>query len=253
MLAMFLWGTATTLEGVLLFRAVRGRLFAAYPVFYAYFSYVFVESFARFYLYRFHPGLYANFYWYTQFLSVALGYGIIWEISRQALKHYPGTARVARSVLATIFFVVVLKVLSGALSSSVWSLARAAAELERSLRVVQAALLVTIVGLLAYYTIPVGRNLKGMILGYGFFIGASVVGLTLGLYLGPSFHPVWQHLPATSYCIALLIWCSTLWSYQPNPQPESDVGIERDYELLAARTASALTQARAHLARAVRP
>ena len=236
-----------------MFRAVRGRLFAAYPVFYAYFSYIFVQSFAGFYLYRFHPGLYTNFYWYTQFFSVALGYGVIWEIFRQALKHYPGTARVARSVLAIIFFLVLLKVLSGALSSSVWSLARTTAELERSLRVVQAALLVTIVGLLAYYTIPAGRNLQGMIVGYGFFIGASVISLTLRSYFGASFQPVWQYLPAMTYYVALIIWCSTLWSYQPNPQPESDVGIERDYELLAARTTNALMQARAHLVKAVRP
>ncbi len=253
MLAEFLWGTGTTLEGVLLFRALRGRLFAAYPVFYAYFSYVLVHSFAGFYLLRFHPGLYAHFYWYSQFLSVALGYGIIWEIFRQALKHYPGTARVARSALAIVFVLVLFKALFGAASSSAWSLATGTAELERSLRVVQAALLVTIVGLLAYYAIPVGRNLKGMIVGYGFFIGARVISLTLRSHFGPSFEPVWQHLPALTYYTALIIWCSTLWSYQPNPQPECDGGIERDYELLAARTASALMQARAHLVKAVRP
>ncbi|HEX2713079.1 MAG TPA: hypothetical protein VHM88_12850 [Candidatus Acidoferrales bacterium] len=236
-----------------MFRALRGRLFAEYPVFYSYFSYVFVQSFAAFYLYRFHPGVYANFYWYTQFLSVALGYGIIWEIFRQALKHYPGTARATRSVLAVVFILVLLKVLSGAVSSSVWSPARAVAELERSLRVVQAALLVTIVGVLAYYTIPVGRNLKGMIVGYGFFIGARVISLTLGLYFAASFQPVWQRLPAMTYYIVLIIWCSTLWSYRPSPQPESDVGIERDYESVVARTTNALLRARAHLVKAVRP
>lgn len=252
MLAELLWGTGTTLEGLLLFRSVKGRIFTAYPVFYVYFSYIFLESFVRFYVYLFQPAHYVNFYWYTQFFSVALGYGVIWEIFRQALKYYPGTARMARSVLAMIFLLVFSKVLFGALSGPLWSLAGTTAELERSFRIVQAALLVTIVGLLAYYAIPVGLNLKGMIVGYGLFLGVSVIILTLRSHLGDSFQPVWQYLPAITYYVVLIIWCSTLWSYHPSLQPKPEVEIEHDYELLAAHTRRLLTQVRANLVRAIR-
>lgn len=253
MLAELLWGTGTTVEGLLLARSVKGRIFTTYPIFYVYLAYIFLESFVGFYVYLFQPAHYVNFYWCTQFLSVALGYGVIWEIFRHALRHYPGAARMARSVLVIIFCLVFSKVLFSALSNSVWSLARTTAELERSLRVVQSALLVTIVGLLAYYAIPVGRNLKGMIVGYGFFIGASAVSLTLRLHFGDSFQPVWHYLPAATYYVTLIIWCTTLWSYRPSPQPKPEVGIERDYELLAAHTTRLLTQVRASLLRAVRP
>jgi hypothetical protein len=99
----------------------------------------------------------------------------------------------------------------------------------------------------------VGRNLKGMILGYGFFIGASIVNLTLISHLGDKFQAWWQYLPATTYTVTLVIWCLTLWSYEPNPGPESQVGIERDYELLAARTTSLLVEMRGLLGKAIRP
>jgi hypothetical protein len=252
MFTQLLWA-ASALEGLLLIRAIKGGFFKRYPVFYVYLSYVFLESLLRFCVYILKPGFYPKFYWYTQFLSVALGYGVIWEIFRQALAQYPGAARMARNVLSIVFVVVVSKTFVNTLSGPAWSPAKTTAELERNLRTVQAILLVIIVGLMVYYVIPAGRNLKGMVLGYGFFIGASVINLALRSHFGKEFQGWWQYLPAMTYSVTLLIWCFTLWSFQANPQPESEVEIERDYELLAARTVKLLMQARVHLVRAIRP
>jgi hypothetical protein len=246
-----LWWVPNVLEGVLLIQAVRGRLFRRFPVFYAYLSYVFLESNLRLCIYFLKPGFYPKFYWYTQTVSVAVGYGVIWEIFRQSLNQYPGAARAARNVLAFVFAVIVGNTFIKALSEPDWSPARTAAELERNLRTVQVILLLMILSLLAYYVIPVGRNLKGMMLGYGFFIGMRIINLTLLFHVGVL--ALWRYLPAATYTVTLLIWCFTLWSYQPNPQPEFEVGIERDYELFAARTAGFLVQMRTLLVKAIRP
>jgi len=252
MFTQLLWA-ASALEGLLLIRAIKGGFFKRYPVFYVYLSYVLLQSLLGFCVYILKPGFYPKFYWYSQFVSVALGYGVIWEIFRQALAHYPGVARMARNVLSAVFLVVVSKTFVNTLSGPAWSPAKTTAELERNLRTVQAILLMIIVGLMIYYVIPTGRNLKGMVLGYGFFIGASVINLTLLSHLGGQFRLWWRYLPAITYSVTLIIWCFTLWSFQANPQPESEVGIERDYELLAARTTKLLMQARVHLVRAIRP
>jgi type III secretory pathway component EscS len=252
MFAEILWGTGTALEGLLVFRSLKGRIFAAYPVFYVYLTYIFLQEFARFYVYLFHPTRYLHFYWYTQFFSVVLGYGVIWEIYRQALKHYPGAARAARSALALIFVFVLSKVLVAGMSGLLWSFARTTAQLERDLRIVQAALLIAIVALLAYYAIPAGRNLKGMIVGYGLFIGASIITLTFRSYFGDSFQPLWQYLPAATYYIVLIIWCFCLWSYHPSMQPEPEARVKHDYELLAKHTTKLLNQVRTNMVRVVR-
>ncbi len=253
MFGQLLWWAPNALAGVVVTQALRKGLFSRYAIFYTYLGYVFLESNLRLCIYLLKPGFYPSFYWYTQFLGVAVGYGVIWEIFRQALAQYPGAARMARNVLAAIFVVIVSKAFFNALTGPAWSPARTMAEFERNVRAVQAILLLAVVGLLAYYAIPAGRNLKGMILGYGFFIGTRVINLTLRSYLGDGFQAWWQYLPALTYFITLIIWCFTLWSYRPNPQPESEVGIERDYELLAARTSKLLTQARGHLVRGIRP
>jgi len=241
------------LEAVLLYRAIRGRFLHRYPVFYTYLAYVFAYETAAFCVYTFDPGFYAKFYWGLQYLSVTIGYCVIWEIYNQVFKPYPGASRVTRALLAAILLFVVLKVIfNGIDSMSVVSILHRAPEYERYLRVVQAALLVTIVALIAYYAIPIGRNLKGMILGYGLFIGLTIVQLALGEYLGTWFQPIWKHLAWVSYTVGLVTWCIMLWSYHPNPKP-TRTGPEYDYQLLANQTARMMSQVRSGISRAMRP
>jgi hypothetical protein len=246
------WGT-NVLEGLLLFRAVWGRFARKYPAFYLYLSYVLFESSLRFYFYVFKPDLYSRVYWSSQFISVTIGCCIIWEIFRQVLTGYPGAARIGRICLLTIFVLVLAKVFLNALEGSVPSLVKTLADLELYLRVIQAGLLMTIVSLVAYYAIPTGRNIKGMILGYGFFIAMTLIHLALRSYLGDAFQPIWQHLGWVSYSVALVIWCATLWSYHPSPQPSLGIGLDRDYQRLALRTARLLAQVRADLVKVIRP
>lgn len=98
MLGQILWWAGIAQECVLLIRSVQGGFCRRYSLFYAYLSYVLWGELLRFYVYIFHPGFYQHFYWNTQFVSVLLGYGVIWEIYRQALGRYPGAARMARDL-----------------------------------------------------------------------------------------------------------------------------------------------------------
>jgi len=253
MLSQVLWWTENALVFVLLVRALRGRFLSKYPVFYFYIGYVLLESLSSFYIYISYPSFYETFYWYTQFLSVALGCCIIWEIYTQALADFSGVARMARFLLAAIFLVATLKGLVDTLSGPILSPAEIPAVLERNLRTVQALLLVGIVGLLSYYAVPVGRNLKGMILGYGVFISASVISLALRSHLGKEFQTWWQYFQPMAYFLTLIIWSASLWSYAPSPRAKHEISLDQDYEVLVARTAKAIAQARSYLARTVQP
>lgn len=253
MVTQILWWAGNALLTLLLVRSVLGRFFTKYLVFYFYLSYVLLESLLSFYVYVFNPGAYQGFYWNTQFLSVALGYCVIWEIYTQALAEYAGVARMARCLLSVIFVVVLAKVLVNTVSGSAWSLAETTAQLERNLRSIQAFLLVGILGLLVYYAIPVGRNLRGMILGYGLFIGTRMINLTVQSYLLEEFHLWSEYVQPMAYFVTLLIWCVTFWSYHPNPEPKTEIKLERDCELFAAQTAKAIGRARSYLVRTVRP
>ncbi len=252
MAALAIWWCANALQALVLVRALARGFVTKYPIFYAYLSYVLLESLLRFYVYAAHPSLYQPFYWYTQLISVAVGCGVILEIYRRALANYPGAARMAQCLLLIIFLAVVCKAILNGLSGPVWSPAKTMAELERNLRTVQAVLLLAMLGVLSYYAIPVGRNLRGIIWGYALFIGTSVISLTIRSHLPDNAQAWWQYIQPVTYLISLVIWCVALWSYRPNPQLETKSELQRDYQSLAAGTARVLAHVRGYLERVVR-
>lgn len=257
MLTQVVAWTVTGLLGVLILRGVYARTVARYPVFYFYLSYVLFESLVRaysYYNYYFsHPSVYAAVFWYTQVFSLALGYCVIWEVYRQALADYPGVARLGYILLAGLFLLVVAQGFSEMFGSAAVPTIELPALLERSLRTIQALLLVAIVALLVYYQIPLGRNLRGLVVGYGLFVGASVVSLTLRAYWGYNAEFWNRYVPPLAYLFALVIWTAALWSYHPNPRPQRVITLERDYKLLAAQVENAIARTRASLLKAVRP
>jgi hypothetical protein len=124
-------------------------------------------------------------------------------------------------------------------------------ELERNLRVLQALLLLTMFGLIVYYSIPLGRNLRSMLIGYGLLVGTGVVTLTLGSLFAQINQWKWWALPTqVEYCATLVVWCVGMWSYAPNPTP--GIALELDYERISARTTRAFGRVRDHVAQSWR-
>lgn len=253
MLSLAVWLTTLVLETLLLFRASKAGLLWKYLLFYVYLGCVLLQSFSLLVIYLAKPKYYAPFYWYAEFFSVLLGCGVVWEIYRRGLARYPGAARMARNVLLFMLLMVFSKVLVDTWNGTVWWPRGAVVELERNLRAVQAMVLIGLVIIIACYRIPLGQNLWGMLVGYGLFIGTSVINLTFRILLGDSFQTTWQYLQPLSYLAVLCVWCITLWSYQAVRLPKTEPKIEHDYHLLAAATRKRLLQARAYLGRAIRP
>ena len=253
MFSSALWLSGPVLESVLLIRAVQGNFLKQYKVFYSYLSWVLLRDLSLILIYYVWPTVYRYAYWYTLFVSILLGCGVVWEVYKVALSRYPGAARMARNVLLFLFLITMARIFVNAWNSPNWLPARTSLESERDLRVVQAALLLGLAALLAYYAIPMGRNLKGMILGYGVFLGTSLIHLSLRNSLGDSFQLWWQYIQPLAYLLVLLTWCATLWSYAPSPEPRTCPHIEADYQSLATATRKQLIAARSSLLRATRP
>jgi hypothetical protein len=187
--------------------------------------------------YVFKPALYVKWAWYPGFLILFLGCGIVLEIFRHVLSPYAGVEKFARIG----GFVVLGGVLCFAVLYPFFapgeSVARALyVRLQRDFLLVQAILLVGLLQLISYYGISMGKNLKGMIFGYGQCVGTTLVIFALSAYVGPRFEPAWILIQQLSYLAALAIWLVALWSYCANPRPEATIGPDADYEQLAAKT-----------------
>lgn len=249
MLSQTIWWTSNALEVCLLVRGVSGRLIFRYPVFYTYLLFVLLQSPIRLVAYRWYRDTwYGPVYWTTEFLGLAMGCVVVFEIYRVALAAYPGTAKMARNILLFLFVLALAKC-----GAAMWSDPHllddaTPLQMERALRTVQAIAIVALITVFASYSIPFGRNLRGILLGYGLFIGERVICLTFVSVAGKDF---WFYAYSASYLMALSLWLGHLWSYQATPETEH-AQLEQEYQVIAKATQGRLQEVREQLRKVVR-
>jgi len=250
MVTLLLWWAGIFLEALILFRMFKNRVFYNHPFFSIYLACVFLSSASGYILYAVKPSAYRYWYWGWEAVCVLAGYGVAMEILEKALASYNSPRKLARDVALIVFACVV------ALTTLEWQLGRNSAfvstsvELERNLRAAELVLLALIISVISYYGIPVGRNLKGILLGYGFVVAVVVMDNALRSYVGPGFQAVFSSIRSYSYMVVLLIWAVTLWSYSPNPVPEQATTLTADYQALTSGTKEALAGMRDYLRQA---
>jgi len=257
-LSLILWQLSLGLRVVILVRGFSANALRQFPFF---FVYVLSSVAADIFVYWTWKSastnsteVYQHSYWIAQFLTLLIGCGIVLEIFRHILAPYPGADKFATAVVlgsfALIFcFALVYNVIapdSSALHGTTFVL-------ERNVRTVQAVFLFGILAVITYYGLPIGRNLKGMISGYGLYIVTSLFTLAARAYAGPRLNSTWNVVQPFAYDLSLAIWMVALWSYQANPAPDPAVPLEEDYEALARRTKRTLASMRSHLTRTGRP
>lgn len=251
MLTQVIWISTIVLEALIFFRGVRGKLLAEFPAFYVYIGYILVEETARFI--AFHSKFYPQVYWDSQFVSLLVGCGIIFEFYRTGLKAFPGTAHMARNVLLVVFALVFAKGIVTSAEGTSWLAALTAMKLELDLRIVQSCSLVALLLVFSVYAIPLSRNLKGVILGYGIFLGTSVIQLTAMLLLGEVFTGPWPYVRSVAYLSVLIVWAATLWVREEAPKAAHNITLDEDYNMLVANTRRRFQKTRLALGKVVRP
>jgi hypothetical protein len=253
MLSLIIWLTGILLEALSLFRSFHNAAFTKYPFFFAYIASSLAGNVLLLYVrYKLAPESYPEWYGSVQFVTLILGYGIILEILKHVLSPYPGAEKFARMVGIGVFVGIFCFAVAYPFILGEWSQAGTDVELERDLRTVQAIFLFGLLGVISYYRIAIGKNMKGMILAYGLYIATSLGGLAVRSY-APSFDAAWNIIQPFSYLVSLSIWLSALWSYQPNPVPALAIRLETDYEDLVSRTQTMMGAVRSHFAKAARP
>jgi len=171
---------------------------------------------------------------------------------RRVLSGYPGAERFARVLSIVVFVsVCVFSFVYPSFSASP-TMAASVIGFERDIRTVQAIFLCVILMIILRYRIDPGKNVMGMMIGYGLYIFVSLVSLAVRAYAGRAFDDVWRFVQPFSYNACLLVWAYALWSYAPGPAPDPRIALETDYEALAAGTREAVGAMRSYLGRSTR-
>jgi hypothetical protein len=199
-------GAGVFLLAAVVWRVLWNGLARQFPWFTAYTGFVLVSSTVGIWLYRFEPGFYNAFYWFSEICSLLLGIAVSFEIVRSVFAFYEGIRRMATMVLQ-----VLLPAAIGVAVVYNGSVTRLWFALERDVRLVQALTLIAICLLSVYYSIELNRNQKGILAGYSLFISFSVINLAFRLQIGAWFHQIWDFLQPSQYILCEAIWCASLW------------------------------------------
>jgi len=243
-------GLGLLLEFLLLGRGLQVRLIRRYYFFYVYVASVIFFTAVMMLVNWTAPSLYERWYWPLQLGTLITGYGILLEILNHVLAPYPGAERFARFSGLGAFGAILSFALLAPLVVPHWS--RGSIEFERDLRSVQAVFICGLLAVIFYYGIGMGRNMKGMIMGYGLYILTSLVSLAVRSYAGTRFDQIWQVIQPLSFNVSLVIWLLALWSYCPNPTPDHMIPLEEDYGALVARTKGVMGAIRTYIGKAER-
>lgn len=248
-----IWWTAVALEAAVLFRGFRTALLKKYFLFYTYLGCVLLIEVLRFYSYKLTPNFYPAFFWHTELVTIVASYAVVAEIFRQALRYHPGVALRAQKLLLVIFVIALSYAATDLLHGGFHSAPRATADLGRYLRYIEGALLFALLWLFDRYRLYFGRNLLGLTTGYSLMIGLDVINLALLSLRGNESSVGLRKLLPITFLLTLAIWCLALWAAQPEPLRLPENAIERDYQLLATNTRSALRHVSDLLSRTLRP
>jgi hypothetical protein len=244
---------AALMRGLVLYRGISCGVIRRYPFFYAFIGGTLIVEVVVQVVYVRFAYLYTPFYWAAEFLTLLFACGIIFEIFDHVFIPFPGPQRFARLAGVVAFGATLF-------SSGIYpwvihagSINARMEELERNLRSIEALFLAAVLALIAYYRIRIGRNMKGMIAGYGISIVVSLTSMAVDTYTGGAFAGILGVARQLGYAVPVGIWALALWSYRPNPASMPPFQMEEDYERFAGKTQGAVLALRGYIGRAVGP
>lgn len=249
-LTLLVWWATLVLEAAILVRAFREKTLREYPLFFLYLACVFFSSASGYAIYAVRQPLYQYWYWIWEFVCVIAGYGVVLEILEKALASFPGPRRLAKNIA-----LLVLVSITGFMAAQ-WALRQGASsmrtsiEVERNLRGAESVLLAIIIGVVFYYGVPIGKNLKGIAAGYGLCVATLVMGYAARSHFGQSFHATFSAVSGYSYLASLFVWTAALWARYPNPVIEAPTQLSQDYDSLVKFTKTMLNGIRGRLEKA---
>jgi hypothetical protein len=250
LLQQVIFWVSIAVEATLLLRGLQAKLLKRFSLFYGYLAFVLLTSIAEYITWN--QPRYDPVYWTCEFASALIGCAIIFELYRQSLRPYPLLASMANKVMFFVVALVAARILAGITWTASQDWQETARILERDLRITQAVFLCGLLLLVTYYSVSMGRNLKGLTLGYGIFLGLNMAELTIRGTLGQPFHATLMFLEPATYDAALCLWLASLWVKDPVAQQAPSPRLQQDYAHLVAATRKRLAQTEEQLIRIIR-
>ncbi len=207
-----------SLEALLVWRLFDRHLVRRYPFFSAFVFYDLVRALLDFVCAHLSWPFFGRLYWTSETIEDCLLFLIVWEVFRSLFIQKSVLPHLAEKTLLAVSSLALP--LGALLCWSQTSLIHPANHFipsifEQYMNLTQSLLLLAIAGLARYYRVPLGRNLRGLVFGSGFFLLLnSMVFAATELLIG--LLPDWQLLPSLMYISVTAFWLWSFWDYAPS-------------------------------------
>lgn len=205
---------------------LRNKLWRVYSRLFAYIVWLLIANSAILITDHLFSSVYPLVYWYIDSADIVLRLLVIWEVFRQIFPRKSGLSKSFSKGLGLI----ALGLFTLA-SASLWgyqnyqSVRSLHLALDRSFGVAQALMILGILIVARYYGVSVGRNIRGIALGFGAWVSISTANNAVA-DLASSFLPYFHYLRPLSFVLMMAVWVWALWVYEPNPPIEEGESLE---------------------------
>jgi hypothetical protein len=218
-----LWLLLPPLQGAIAYRMWQKKSYRDYPIFFAYT----LEQLARFavlfYWYQLHASTrYMHAYASFQAIEAILQIGIVCELYSDVFRPYEGIRHFGPSFLrwsSVSFLFLAIVVAAYSTGADSYKFLGNLFALERSLEIVQAGLLVTLVVASSILALQWKPRTLGIALGFGLFTAVNLIAYTVRFELGMSTQHSLSLICNAAYDCSVLIWVWALYAV-PKVVPE---------------------------------
>ena len=216
-----------------MWRLLREGMWRTYGYFFLYVLWVVLRTIALASIAVLAPSSFRSVFWMEEAVCLPLNFLVVWEIFRQTFPKGSSLSKVASKGFILAGFA-----LTFFLVDALWAFKTYAVfnsmylALERSFGFAVAVLAMGFLLVARYYEVPLGRNVRGMAVGFGTW--ASILTANNALFdLDHAFIPFWRIVSPLSSMAMLGIWIWAVWSYAPNPALETVDAAAMDSNLQA--------------------
>jgi hypothetical protein len=212
--------SAILLEGLLLWRLIRHGQCIRYPHVTLFVAFDLLSNIVLFLIDRSRPAWFADAYWRIASISLFLRFLVNWEFFRGVFPRRSTLHDIASRIVVTV----VLSTLP-AIGFLGWKQASSlpyvylhfSPAVEQYVSLGQAVLLLAAAAIAWYYRIPLGKNLRGLSLGFGIFLLLRVVNFA-SLQVFRGFGSYWRVLTPMTFIGMVAIWLWAFWQFAPSPE-----------------------------------
>jgi hypothetical protein len=215
--ALLVIGPLLQLTGLVMM--IKRKIFTELPTFALYTIFTILMAMVGVGVNRFGTHLqYFYFFWIGNFISVALGFGVIREVYANVLQPYQGLRRLANMMFGwSLAMLAVTAIFSGVTSSDkdYLQITNSVIGFEKTVRFVQIGLILFLFAFSKALALSWKHYTFGIALGFGVFAGVNLIIYGVRSQLGPLAERTVSTLTPTAFFLATIIW--VFYLVQPAP------------------------------------